>query len=161
MDNNDRYGLWYFALTPEAAVGEVFGNLDKFTDDMFLRDYMPHGRQVLGTYSIDEDEYSFLDLDDPNNLKDRALRPTQIVARNRATTQAWALKIFEERRTDGKRKWAGVRWWSFQRPNWVVFGLWVEPGEDLPFTYIEHQDLNLNHAAVVAAADALTKEVVP
>ena len=83
---------------------------------------------------------------------DRGLRPTQVIERNRSVTQSWALKIFQERTTAGDRKWYGVRWWSFQRPQWRVYGLWeVTPD------CVEVQPLTLTHPAVADSAAALAR----
>jgi hypothetical protein len=58
-------------------------------------------------------------------LVDRDLRPSNVVTRDRATTQRWALEVFEE------DKWDGIRWWSFHNPEWGSFGLWNRDGLEL------------------------------
>ena len=64
-----------------------------------------------------------LDLDDARGWYERRLRPTQVIARNRAVTQSWALAVHDKRDDRGGRRWAGIRWWSFQRPHWTVIAL--------------------------------------
>ena len=158
LDNPRHYDLWYFAVTPECAIGEVFGNLTEWTDGMFQAPYLPGSRRALGKYEI-RDDFNVLDLDDANALLDRGLRPTQVIARNRATTQHWALGIFQETTHDGSRKWAGVRWWSFQRPHWTVIGLWVAPGTTPQHHLVGVDPLNLSHPSVVDAARTLAKPI--
>src|SRR6266567_4725416 len=45
---------------------------------------------------IVDDDIALLDLDDAN-LYTRGQRPTQVIERNRAATQAWALSVCNER----------------------------------------------------------------
>lgn len=153
LDNPSAYDAWYFGLTPEAAVGEVFGDLAQWRDAMFGLPALPGSRKVLGVYEV-PDTLPVLDLDDAKNLLDRHLRPTQVVARNYAVTQAWGLDIQREGR------WAGVRWWSFQRPHWTVYCLWVPVGDPCPATLVEVEQLHLSHRSVVDAARSLERPIV-
>lgn len=155
LDNPASYTTWYFGHTPEVAVGESFGDLASWSDDMFETPWLPSGRRVLGVFDI-SDETPLLDLDDAANLVERALRPTQVVTRVRAVSQAWALSIFREER-HGARRWAGVRWWSYRRPHWTVFGLWnIEDGA-VQHRLVEAQTLSRTHPAVVSAQASLGK----
>ncbi len=159
-DNPREYDAWYFAMTPEAAVGEVRGDLVVWRNDSFSCPFLPGGRYALGRFHL-PDDIPLLNLDDARNLLDRGLRPTQVVARNRPTTQSMALNVFRESNADGSRKWAGLRWWSFQRPHWTVLVIWVAPGEDTPHRFMDAQDLDLAHPAVMDAAASLGKLLVP
>ena len=123
LDNPGDYTCWYLSGESSGAVGEVFGDLTSWVDDMFEVPFLAGARRALGTYFIPDDT-PLLDLDDAKNLLDRGLRPTQVIIRNRPATQAWALAIFKEANADGSRKWQGVRWWSYQRPSWQIYGLW-------------------------------------
>lgn len=154
LDNPAAYDAWYFGLTPEAAVGEVFGDFAAWNDDMFGLPGLPGGRKVLGRYEVD-DGIGVLDLDDAKALLGRGLRPTQVVARTRRVTQAWGLDIYKE------GGWAGVRWWSFQRPHWTVHCLWVPVGEPCPATFVDFEPLDLTHRPVLDAARSLGKTIVP
>lgn len=158
LDNPRHYDLWYFAVLPEGAIGEVFGNLTDWTDEMFAAPYLPGARRALARFEI-PDDLDILDLDDAKALLDRGLRPTQIVARSRAITQNWALGIFDEAAQDGSRRWAGVRWWSFQRPQWPVIGLWVPPGGLPSHALLGVDSLDLTHPSVVDAARTLAKTI--
>lgn len=159
IDNPNDYDLWYFARTPEAAIGETFGDQREWSDDMFPTPWLAGGRRVLGTYRIPTDT-KLLNLDDANALRERALRPSQIIERNRAATQSWADGIFAERTHDGSRKWQGVRWWSYHRPEWEILGLWMVPGQAPLHTYQNHMDLSVSHYLVTDAAEALNRAII-
>lgn len=151
LDNTTEHDCWYLARDASGAVGEAFGNQATWTDAMFPTPWQPGGRRALGTFQID-DNAKLLDLDDSANLAARGLRPTQVVIRNLAVTQAWALSIFQEKTAAGARLWDGVKWWSFQRPQWEVYGLWNGAPE-----CVKVEDLDLDHPAVIDAAQALTR----
>ena len=160
LDNPTLYDTWYFGLTPEVAVGETFADVTTFADGMFQFPALPGSRRALGTYEI-PDNSPILDLDDANHLQERALRPTQVIARNRPATQAWARRIFDERADSGDRRWRGVRWWSYHRPHWVVIALFT-PRDSAPIhTLVEVETLSLGHASVVSAANTLGKTTNP
>jgi hypothetical protein len=150
VDNPKHYDVWYLSRDASGAVGEVLGDFSEWTDDVFETPYLPGGRRALGIYSI-PDGTPTVDLDDANNLLDRGLRPTQIIARNRPVTQGWALKIFQEQNSDGSRKWDGVSWWSYHRPEWQVYGLWIKPQIQTV------EELTLSHSAVRDAGRLLAR----
>lgn len=154
LDNAQDYLCWYFAAEPSGAVGELFGDLGRWSEAMLLFPALPGSRRALGVYEL-ADDTPLLNLDDARSLLDRGLRPTQVIARNRPVTQAWALRVFQEQR-DGHRTWAGVRWWSFQRPQWTIVGIWQQAGMSAP-TCVRVESLDLSHVVVVDAARALAK----
>lgn len=156
LDNPRHYDTWYFATAPEAAIGETFADLSVWSDDMFEFPKVARARRVLGTFEID-DGAAILDLDDARALYERRLRPTQVIARNRAVTQSWALEIYNERNDRGERRWAGIRWWSFQRPHWTVIALWYPAGEPVGHQVVDVDELSLTHVAVRDAARSLGK----
>ena len=154
LDNPKVFDTWYFGLTPEAAVGEVFGDLAEWSDEMFLLPALPDSWKSMGLYEIDEEAMPLLDLDDAQNLLVRGLRPTQVVARNRPATQSWGLRIYNE------GVWAGVRWWSFQRPHWTIICLWVPVGDPCPAMALDVEHIDINHRYVTSAAHSLGKPIV-
>ncbi|BDX33374.1 hypothetical protein TUM20985_39210 [Mycobacterium antarcticum] len=156
LDNPRHYDTWYFAASPEAAVGEVFGDITVWGDDMFEFPALPNAPRTLGVFEV-PDDVRLLDLDDPRALLARGLRPTQVIARNRAVTQGWALEIFTEQNDLGDRRWDGVRWWSFHRPHWTVFGLWCTTSEPASHRLVNTERLHVGHPAVIDAARTLSK----
>jgi len=151
LDNSSEYACWYLSAEASGAIGEVFADLGRWTPKMFDVPFLVGGERALGAYEIPDDS-RVLDLDDAQHLLERGLRPTQVIERNRPATQTWALKIFDERDADGSRRWDGVRWWSYHRPQWRIFGLWgVTPAN------VAVEALDLDHPAVQDAARALSK----
>ena len=146
----------YLSAEASGAVGEVFGQLSQWSAPMFVFPALVSSYRVLGTYELPDDA-PILDLDDARALLDRGLRPTQVIVRNRPVTQAWALRVFRE--TDdsraGARKWDGVRWWSYQRPQWRVYGIW---GSKPRCVHVDK--LDVSHTSVVDAARVLARPIV-
>lgn len=159
LDNPRHYDVWYFAASPEAAVGEVFGDITVWGDDMFVVPALPNALRTLGVFEV-PDDVQLLDLDDAQALLTRGLRPTHVIARNRAVTQEWALRVFLERNDLGARRWDGVQWWSFHRPHWTVLGLWYAPGEIVRQRLVDTEELHVGHPAVVDAARTLGRTFV-
>ncbi len=157
-DNPGLYDAWYYATTPEAALAEVFGDLATWSAGMFDTPYLPTGRRALGVYEL-PDDVALLDLDDAKSLNDRGLRPTQVVFRIRSATQAWSKLIFEEKAASGKRAWQGVRWWSYWKPHWTVFVVWIEPAQPVLHSFVRAEALDLTHAAVESARKSLNRPV--
>jgi hypothetical protein len=144
-DNPARYRCWYLASSAEAAVGETFGNLTSWTPDMLTVPTLPGSQRQLGTYRLDEETNPLLDLDDPQVLAHRSIRPTHVVIRNRPRTQGIAARIFDE------GIWAGIQWWSYHRPQWTLVALW---DEDLSLTGVDPLP---GHPALDDAAALLAK----
>jgi hypothetical protein len=148
LDNPEAYVMRYFGETAAAAVAERFGELDEWVAPMLrLRD---GSRLALATFDL-TNEARLLDMDDAQVLVDRGLRPTQVVRRDLAVTQAWAMKVYDERTSPrGRRRWDGIRWWSWHRPEWPVLGIWAGEPE-----LVDVQVLDLRHPAVQEAATLL------
>lgn len=152
IDHPD-YSVWYTARTPEAACGETFGNLPRWSDSMFDFPALDT-RRVLVTASL-PDNLRICDLDDAHRLVQLGLRPTQVVARNLAVTQSWGHRIWSERdpHDTAARRWDAVSWWSFHRPSWTVTASWTEPEvQDI-------SELTLDHPAIAEARQALLRPV--
>ncbi|MFE9747766.1 RES domain-containing protein [Saccharothrix saharensis] len=155
LDNPTHYNVWYLSYTSCGAIGETFGSqFTTWSNAMFDFPRLTGSKRALATYNV-PDDLSILNLDDAQNLLDRSMRPTQVVERNRSATQAWALRIFNERDDHGHRKWQGVEWWSFHRPQWRILGLWaVSP------RVVDVDDLDTKHHAVIDAAATLQKVII-
>jgi hypothetical protein len=143
VDNPEHYLVLYVSDTPAGAVGEAFGNHRMWTPALLAgRPALPDSRTALATYECPVEP---LDLDDPERLAERALRPSRVVTRDRQTTQAWALAVWQ----DGA--WPGVRWWSYWCPEWGSLGLW-DRGE---LAVVDVEPLTADHPAVRTAASEL------
>jgi hypothetical protein len=146
-DNPSLYLCRYLATSPEAAVGEAFGNLATWSVAMLASPSLPGAQRSLGTYRLDEETNPFLDLDDARVLVERSIRPTHIVIRNLPRTQRIAADIYDE------NGWAGLQWWSYHRPQWTLVALW-EVGD----LSVERVEPILGHPALADAAAALDKD---
>jgi hypothetical protein len=117
VDNPEHYLTLYVSDTPLGAIGEAFGNHAEWTRQLLAGPpSLPGSRRALVTYRAAG--IVVLNLDDAEALHDRSIRPSRVVTRDRAVTQSWALGVHREDR------WAGVRWWSYFKPEWGSFGIW-------------------------------------
>lgn len=107
----DPRGVLYLAETPEHAVAEKIQDLrnQELEDgDLFEGGHRYARVQVM----VSEEVWGgIVDLCDPVTLAERGIRPDEIAARDRRTTQRIARTLREAGAT-------GLRWWS------VFFGEW-------------------------------------
>jgi hypothetical protein len=155
LDNPDKYDTWYFALDEMGAVVEAFGTLAEWSEAMFAFPDLPGARRALATFRLEEST-NLLELDDSLNLVQRNLRPTQVIVRIRPATQAWALRVFNERNGLGQRTWEGVQWWSYYGPSLRIVGYWGDSTPEL----VGVEPLHLGHRAVHEAARCLPRKTV-
>ena len=147
-DNPGLYRSTYVAASPSGAVGEAFAGLSTWSRAMLPFPSVAGSSRALGVYALDEEAYPLLDLDDARMLVERALRPTDVVIRNRPRTQEIA------RQAHAEGRWAGLSWWSMHRPQWTLYVLWeagsltVEGVEPLPA-----------HPALLDAGRLLAKDI--
>ena len=144
LDNTDLYSVLYASGEPAGAVAEAFASFSRWGD--FLLEHPRGARRVLIAIDV-PDELTLLDLDDARALVRRRLRPSEVVTRDRATTQAWARRIWEE------AQWAGVRWWSYHDPRWTTLGLWATRGVSVAAL----EQLSATHGAVVEASEVMLR----
>jgi hypothetical protein len=121
VDNPEHYQVLYASDSFAGAIAEAFGNFTTWTVELLQGPpSLPGSMRALATYAMGGKP--ILDLDDPAVLHERRLKPSAVVTRDRAVTQAWALEIFRERR------WSGSRWWSYYKPEWGSCGVWNHEG---------------------------------
>lgn len=146
IDNPERYATLYASDSPAGAVAEAFGNHAIWTPQLLAGPLgVPTSTRALAAF--DAGGIDLLDLDDPRELVERRLRPSEVVSRDRARTQAWALRVYEEGR------FAGVRWWSRLDPRWGAVGAW-----DLrSLRVLGVTPLTPEHPALREAASALNR----
>ena len=123
-------------------MGERFGHLIRWSDRMFLTPRLPDAVISLAELRADID---VLDLDDPHELAERDLPPSRVATRRRVVTQAWALRVFDERR------WSGIGWWSVYDADWSSMGIWAQGA----IKVVGVAPLSAGHAAVLDAASVL------
>ncbi|HUY10743.1 MAG TPA: RES family NAD+ phosphorylase [Candidatus Dormibacteraeota bacterium] len=152
IDNPAHYRVLYLGDSAAGACAEVFyrgAHRTAWTPTMLpLRRY-PHLVRALASYELVETA-PVCDLDDPERLLEFQLRPSQVITREYARSQAWALRLFHEQR------FCGVSWWSFHDARWKSVGLWntesLAPSAVTPLT--------IDHPAFAQAAAVLDVRIV-
>jgi hypothetical protein len=153
-DSPGRYGAFYAARAPEAAVAETiqaFRGRDLADDDLELAD-----GSVLTLATLDDSALGDpTDLDDPAVLVREGWRPSGVASRDRVVTQAMAVRVFE---AGG----LGLSWWSTLDAAWTNVTLFAERTIDAGALLVaaDLEQLSLRHPAVVAAADHLAIPLV-
>lgn len=146
IDNPAHYRTLYVSDAMSGAVAEAFGNHAVWTDDLLAGPpALPGSVRALVTYATPG--LRVLDLDEARALLGRRLRPSQVVTRDRRVTQAWGLAAYR------KRRWAGVRWWSYWDPRWGALGLW----DVRSLRVVRVERLAWDHAAVTEASAVLMR----
>jgi hypothetical protein len=152
IDNPADYDVLYAGDSQAGVCAEVFnrGKYRKEWKPEMLRGLpgIPSSRRVLAWYDVD-DAAAICDLDDPRQLVARTMRPSHVITRDYARSQAWALRLFEEMR------WAGVSWWSYHDARWTSVGLWQRTA----ITSFGFEDLTIDHPALIEAAGVLSIRV--
>lgn len=150
IDNPDLYDVLYVSSSPHAAVAESFGRLAVWRPETFV-----HGSgrpYALAAYAAPDDLPVF-DLNDVDALKSiGVMRPTDVVTRQRETTQAWARTIFS------RGRYGGAAWWSFYHPEWPVLGMWQRRALRLDGA---PEIIGSTSTVVLDAAAAIVRQIAP
>ena len=149
-DQPGRYGAFYAARSSAAAVAEsiqAFRGRDLSPDDLELAD---GSRLALASYD-DARLGPLLDLDEPAVLVEEGWRPSGVASRDRAVTQAMAVRAFEAGAL-------GLSWWSTLDSAWTNVTLFAERTLDQGKIVVAAavEPLTLKHPALRAAADHLS-----
>ena len=144
IDSPGDYDVLYLSSAPAGAIAEGFGRLTAWTDSMLRVPTMPGADRVIARFEL-ADSARVLDLDDLDSLRELGIRPSDVVTRDREVTQAWALRAFR------RKRWIGIRWWSYYDPRWYAYGLW----DRRQLTASGVEPLTLDHPAAVEAARVL------
>jgi hypothetical protein len=110
---------------------------------------MPGSAMAIASYRL-PDSAPVCNLDDPLQLRELGLRPSDVVSRDYARTRAWAFRIYQERR------WIGVRWWSYYDPQWSSIGLW----DTRQLVLEDVRGLRLDDAALIEAARIVARRII-
>lgn len=143
-DNPERYGCLYLALDRTSGVVE---QLARFRGNVLVPGMLRRAGLPLALAALELDARSRLvDLDDPDVLAARGLRPSQVATRRRTVTQPQALAIHASGAD-------GIRWWSVFEAAWTNVTLFdrgvghLRLGEVTP--------LEIGHEALADALDVL------
>lgn len=151
VDNPGVYDTLYAGDDPAGAVAEAFGWATTWQSALLRGPpSLPASVRALATYEFAASTV-LCDLDDAPRLVQLALRPSQVITRDRGVTQAWALTLF------GRGEFAGVRWWSYYDSGWGSFGLW----DTATLAVTQVSELTLDHPAVIEAAHVINRIIRP
>jgi hypothetical protein len=146
-DNPDRYGCLYVTQDPISAVAEAlapFRASGTLSRGMLVRAGLP---LALARLELD-DRPPLVDLDEPRVLVRSDLRPSMVATRERAVTQAYAARLFDE-----IPEAVGLRWWSTLEASLINLTLFDRVAPHLSVGDVEQ--LTLVHSTVVEAAELL------
>ena len=148
------YSCLYVADNAAGAIAEVFGRFDMWDRALIEARpaslLLPDSSFALAVYEL-ADDVQVCDLNSAERLLEFGLRPSDVVTRDRAVSQAWAAKI-EQTGT-----YAGVSWWSYYDPAWRSIALWDLDGVAL----IEQpRVLNIEDRDVQQAASAIVRRII-
>ena len=149
-ENPDHYSVVYAGDSEAGVIAEAFGRFPEWGQSMLNGSpSLPGSHRALAKFSLPV-ETAICNLDDPAQLIELSLRPSQVVTRDYRTSQDWALAIFE------RQRWNGVKWWSYFDSRWFSYALWnhtdVAPSSIRP--------IHLDDAALAEAAEVLTRRIV-
>ncbi|MGH9632971.1 MAG: RES domain-containing protein [Bryobacteraceae bacterium] len=151
LDNPGIYSVLYLSDAAAGAIAEAFGRFAEWTPAILDGSpSLPGSVRAIARYALPE-KAPLCNLDDPEQLRNLGLRPSEVVSRNYGTTRAWARRIYEQ------NMWMGVRWWSYYDPRWASIGLWRVDRLVLE----EVQLLRLDDAALMEASRAIVRRIVP
>jgi hypothetical protein len=144
-DDPTRYGAWYAARTPEAAVAEVlqaFRGRDLVDADLALVGGAHQALAIIDDAAVG----GLLDLDDPAVLTREGWRPSRVASHDRSVTQPMAVHAFDE-------GMLGLSWWSTLDAAWTNVTLFAERTiTTQAMTVVETERLSVRHPAVQTAA---------
>ena len=117
-DAPDLFGAWYCTTDPVSAIAERIQPLrgQTVTDGDFKR--LGNLTLALVTFQLHE-SVTLIDLDDPEELVTRKLRPSLVATRQRLVTQQIARALFSEGAN-------GFSWWSTLMAEWTNVTLFYE-----------------------------------
>jgi len=150
-DNPDHYTALYLAREPISAVAERIQGFrgQRLIEGVFTR---PDGR-VDALAEIDDTAWpELVDLDDPQVLAARSIRPSRVATGDRPTTQRLALDLFLGGAT-------GLAWWSTLEASWTNVTVFEERLTGGLRRVVAVEPLTTVHPLVREAADHLLIDI--
>lgn len=145
-DAPDRYGALYLSRSRTSAVAELLRVYRR--QQLTARDLLESGRTYALAAFDDAGLPDLVDLDEPQVLVQRALRPSMVATRDREGTRAIAIVAFEEGAS-------GLSWWSTIEASWINVTLFAERVRGRLALAGDPEPLGLGHPAVRDAAEAV------
>jgi hypothetical protein len=149
LDNPELYSVLYLSDAAAGAIAEAFGRFPEWTPAILGGSPdLPGSVRAIARYQL-ADDAALCNLDNPDQLRELGLRPSEVVSREYVRTRAWARRIFEQ------GVWVGIRWWSYYEPQWASIGLW-----DIRRLAVEEiRVLRLDDAALIEASRMILRRV--
>lgn len=152
FDNSRLYGALYLSLSQAGAVAEVLGSHAEWVDGLFDAPGLGLRRHLLTVQIDDAIVDRIVDIDDARFLLDRGLRPSEIAGRARTRTRSLAADVFSEGA-------AGIRFWSYHRPEWTNVVLFVPPVGTGDVHVEAAEAMHLDLPCVAAASEMLCRPI--
>jgi hypothetical protein len=150
LDNPELYSVLYLSDAAAGAIAEAFGRFPEWTPAILGGSPdLPGSVRVIARYQL-ADDATICNLDNPDQLRELGLRPSEVVSRDYVRTRAWARRIFEQ------GTWVGIRWWSYYEPQWASIGLW-----NIRWLIVEEvRVLRLDDAALIEASRTILRRII-
>lgn len=146
-DNPHLYGAIYTARVEISAIAEwlaAFRGQSIVADDFFRTD-----DRVWAVVGLDDSGLTeIVDLDNPDELAARSLRPSSVATRTRTTTQGIARALFNE-------GVPGIVWWSTLEASWPNVTLFAERALDALRIADGPREIGIDDPVVRTAAAAM------
>lgn len=149
-DNPTLYAALYLATSRSGAVAEALGNHARWNDALFDSPTTGLRRHIV-TFELDPG-LDLVDVDDPQFLVDRGLRPTDVAGRSRTRTRTLAADLFAEGRH-------GVRFWSYHRSEWTNVVLFLPPVDAGQISIVDSDEMSVTLPCVQAASEMLCRVI--
>jgi hypothetical protein len=150
LDNPALYSILYLSDAASGAIAEALGRFPEWSAAVLAGSpSLPGSVRAVASYRLAEGA-PLCDLDDPQQLLNLKLKPSEVVSRDYTRSRAWSHRIYEQ------RVWIGVRWWSYYDPRWASVGLW----DTRRLTLEDVNPLSLHDPALVEASRTIVRRIV-
>src|ERR1700730_17017551 len=149
IDNADKYATLYMSDFATGAIAERFSPHLRWSDRLFSKFAAGSGTYMALAEIAMPASLRLCEMDNAGSLLALGLRPSQIVSKTLAITQAWARETFDRNEFDG------ISWWSDNDSRWTSIGVWnVEPSK----IQTRVKKLSVHLPEVREAADIINRE---
>ena len=149
IDNPAHYPALYLSDSSAGAIAEAFGRFPEWNSSILEGiPALPRSIRALARFHLSND-IPLCNLDDPQQLLNLGLRPSDVVSRDYTRSRAWALRIYQ------RKLWSGIRWWSYYDSMWASLGLW-DVGQ---LTLADITPLTLDNPELLVASRTIARRV--
>ena len=152
-DAPEAYGALYLGRRPVSVIAEFLKRYQRQevgAEDLWWAPGRPYALAALDDSALP----GLLDLDDPQNLVARALRPSEVATGRRKVTQGWARALHAAGSS-------GFEWWSTIEASWINVTVFAERAAPKLAPAAEPEPLSTDHPAVIEAAEVVGVTLAP